>query len=82
MATPRRLLHRALDGLGDGLAALAECAIATVHGEGLPRVRIQVHHPVFCRRVVLGGASGKSCVHSAMPGDTGPPRLPAQGGPR
>ena len=67
MATPRRLLHRALDGLGTGQVTLAEGATATVHGDGQPRVRIDVHRAAFYRRVVLGGALG--AAESYMDGD-------------
>ena len=67
MATPRRLLHRALDGLDDGQVMLAEGATATVHGDGQPRVRIEVHRPAFYRRVVLGGTLG--AAESYIDGD-------------
>ena len=67
MATPRRLLHRALDGLGDGEVTLAEGATTTVHGDGLPRVRIEVHRPAFYRRVILGGVLG--AAESYIDGD-------------
>ena len=67
MATPRRLLHRALDGLGNGQVTLAEGATATVHGDGQPRVRIEVHRPAFYRRVVLGGTLG--AAESYIDGD-------------
>lgn len=67
MATPRRLLHRALDGLGNGQITLAEGANATVHGDGQPRVRIEVHRPDFYRRVVIGGTLG--AAESYIDGD-------------
>lgn len=67
MATPRRLLHRALDGLDDGQVTLAEGATATVHGDGQPRLRIDVHRPAFYRRVVLGGTLG--AAESYIDGD-------------
>ena len=67
MAMPRRLLHRALEGLGNGQVTLAEGATATVYGDGLPRARIEVHRPAFYRRVVLGGALG--AAESYMDGD-------------
>ncbi|MCY4015109.1 MAG: cyclopropane-fatty-acyl-phospholipid synthase [Gammaproteobacteria bacterium] len=67
MATPRRLLHRALDGLDDGQVTLAEGANATVHGDGQPCVRIEVHRPAFYRRVILGGVLG--AAESYIDGD-------------
>ena len=67
MATPRRLLHRALDGLGNGQVTLAEGATATVHGDGRARVRIEVHRPAFYRRVVFGGTLG--AAESYIDGD-------------
>ena len=93
MATPRRLLHRALDGLGEGQVTLAEGATATVHGDGLPRVRIDVRRATFYRRILLGGTlvAAESCIDGdfdklvsvqmlfAMPGYRGPMRLPAEG---
>lgn len=67
MATPRRLLHRALDSLGEGQVTLAEGASATVHGDGLPRVRIDVHRAASDRRVVRGGTLG--AAESYIDGD-------------
>ena len=67
MTTPRRLLHRALDGLGNGQVTLAERATTTVHGDGQPRVRVEVHRPAFYRRVVLGGTLG--AAESYIDGD-------------
>ena len=67
MATPRRLLQRALDGLGDGQVTLADGTTATVHGDGQPCVRIDVHRPAFYRRVVLGGTLG--AAESYIDGD-------------
>lgn len=67
MATPRRLLQRALDGLGNGQVTLAEGATATVHGDGQACVRIEVHRPAFYRRVVFGGTLG--AAESYIDGD-------------
>ena len=80
MATPRRLSHRPLDGLGDCQVTLAEGATATVHGDVQPRVRVEVHRPAFCycedgfRELAISGAQ----MLFAMPGYRGPVRLPAQ----
>ena len=71
MATPRRLLHRALDGLSDGRVTLADGASATVHGDGLPWVRIG-HR----------SAMGNQQTLFAMPGYRSPGRMPTQGSAR
>lgn len=68
MATPRRLLHRALDGFGDGRVTLAEGASATVRGDGLPCVRIDHRSAISDWQMLF-----------AAPRYASPGRLPAQG---
>ena len=64
---PRRLLHRALDGLSGGAVTVVDGGAETVHGGGDPAVRIVVNTPAFYRRAVFGGVLGAG--ESYMDGD-------------